>query len=186
MCHVFFLEQGFYRLFALLYMCVPLVVVADWIVESGRSEQQYFEMLEVEDLASLLKEFYFCVCTKKQERYSRSAYKNIRAGLQRHLESKPFYRKYVISKDREFSEANHVFQGYLAKLGKDGLDRTTRKREIEQEDIKKLYDNVFQDTAQGLLYRTFYEVVSHFGRRGREGLRQLSKGFLTLKTDASG
>ncbi len=79
-----------------------------------------------------------------------------------------------------------VFQGYLAKLCKDGLGCTTHKREIEQEDIKRLYDNVFQDTAQGLLYCTFYEVVSHFGWRGREGLHQLSKGFLTLKADASG
>ena len=37
------------------------------------------------------------------------AYKNIHAGIQRHLESKPFYRKFSITRDSEFKEANNVY-----------------------------------------------------------------------------
>ena len=143
-------------------------------------------MLSEDVLAALLKKFYYGVRTKKGELYSRSGFKGLRAGLQRRLEGKPFYRTFNIAHDRQFNEANQVYLGYLARLKKTGLDRTTHKKIIHQADVKKLYEHVFTNTPQGLSYRVFYEIMLHFGRRGREGLRDLSKDFLELKTDANG
>ncbi len=123
---------------------------AEWLVESKRKPDAKFEHLSPEELAPLLKDFFYGVRTKKNTRYSKSAYKSIRAGLQRHLESKPYYQKFTIAKDAAFKEANQVFSGYLAKLKKDGLDRTKHKRTILPGDVAKLYREVFTDTPQGL------------------------------------
>lgn len=37
-----------------------------------------------------------------------------------------------------------------------------------------------------LLYKTFFEVSLHFGRRGREGLRELTKSDIIFKKDVDG
>ena len=158
----------------------------DFLSETGRKEQVEFEKLSAEDLAPLLKEFYYGVRSKKNERYSRSAFKSICAGLQRHLDGKPYFRKFSLSKDNVFKEANHVYDGYLAKLKKDGLDKTAHKKTILPGDVARLYKYVFTDSPQGLLYRVFFEIILHFGRRGRENLRRLTPGFLKLETDDRG
>ena len=141
--------------------------LSDWMVETKRDKKMGpFEKLSAEQLAPLLKEFYYGVRSKKNQRYSRSAYKSIRAGLQRHLEGKPYYHKFSLTKDKVFSEANFVFDGYLSKLKKDGLDKTQHKKTILPGDVAKLYSDVFTNTPQGLLYRVFFEIILHFGRRG--------------------
>ena len=78
-----------------------------------------FEKLPDEELGTLLEEFYCCARTRDNKEYSKSGLKGIRAGLQRHLEGKPWYRKCVISTDKAFMEANQAFNGVLAKLKKD-------------------------------------------------------------------
>ena len=145
-----------------------------------------FEDLSAEDLASLLKEFYYCVRTKDNKEYSRSAFKGIRAGLQRHLEGRPFCKKFAIQKDREFCEANQVFNGYMCKIQREGKDKKTLKKTILPGDITKLYTTVFNDTPQGLLYRVFYEITQHFGQRGRETLRDFKPNSLKLCVDDDG
>ena len=129
---------------------------AEWMVETKCQHLGLFEKLTAEQLAPLLKEFYFGVHSKKNQRYSRSAYKSIRAGLQRHLEGKPYYKKFSLAKDKVFSEANFVYEGYLSKLKKDGLDKTKHKKTILPGDVEKLYSHVFTNTPQGLLYRVFF------------------------------
>ena len=124
--------------------------------------------------------------TKDNKEYSRSALNSIRAGIQRHLQSPPFNHKFSISLDKEFTEANNVLSGVIAKLKKDIKDKTTHEKEILKGDGEKLYTNVFTDTPQGLQYRVFYEIMLHLGRRGREGLHLMNKNFLKLKKDAKG
>ncbi len=160
--------------------------VTDWLFESGRKDQLDFEELPPEEIADLLCEFYYAVRKQDGNEYSKSALKGIRAGLQRYLEGKPFFRKFSLSRDSIFNEANTVFDGYIAKLKKDGKDIEEHKEEIPPEDERKLYDCVFTDTPQGLLYRVFFEVVKHFGRRGRENLRNMTPAYFTMEKDGSG
>ena len=144
-------------------------VFSEWPVESGNKEINEFEKLSPEKLGELLEEFYFGVRSKSGKEYSRSAFKSIQAALQWHLESKPYDRKINLSQDPEFLEANQVFDGYMSRLRKEGKDKTQHKEPITREEAQKLYSHVFVDTPQGLQFRDFYEIVMHFGRRGREG-----------------
>ncbi len=79
-----------------------------------------------------------------------------------------------------------MYDGYLNKLCEDGKDTSEHKPPIEPADIDKLYEKVFVDTPQGLQYRMFYELLMHFGRRGREGLRELRKDTFEVKEDGNG
>ena len=125
---------------------IVVLSFADWLVESGHGKDVNFEMLPPSDIAKLLKEFYCAVRTKQRQYYSRSAYKGILAGIQSHLEGKPFFHTFNIIRDSNFIQANHCYSGYLAKLKKSGMDHTTHKKQILPGDVKKLYNEVFTDT----------------------------------------
>ena len=142
--------------------------------------------MDVERLNFLLRKFYFAARTTSGKRYSRSAYKNLRLGIQRHLQSEPYNREFSIVKDSAFKGANKVFDGYLSALREEGGDTTQHKEEIEPEDVQRLYDIVFDDTPRGLQMRVFYELCYHFGRRGREGLRLLHRNSFKVFKDANG
>ncbi len=124
--------------------------------------------------------------TSAGERYSKSAYKNLRAGMQRHLQSPPHNKLFDIIKDRIFKPANIVFEGYMVKIREEGKDHTQSRPSIDRDDAKRLYAKVFTDTPTGLQHHLFYELCMHFGRRGREGLRLLRKDSFQLKKDARG
>ena len=70
----------------------------------------------------------------------------------------------------------------MAKLRKDGKENTEQKKEILKGDVEKLYSVVFTGRPQRLLYHVYYEVVLHFGRSGREDLRQMTNDFLKLSS----
>ncbi len=77
-------------------------------------------------------------------------------------------------RDRVFQNANQVFSGYMTKLREEGKDINQPKETIVPEDVKKLYSKVFTNTPQGLQSRIFFKICLHFGRWGREGLRELA------------
>ena len=182
--YVFITDFSFSILYILKTDEFSILTVTDWLMESGHRKEVDFEMLPTTDIVKLLKEFYCAIRTKQRQYYSRSAYKGIRVGIQRHLEGKPFYRTFNII--CEFIQANHCYSGYLAKLKKQGMDHTTHKKQILPGNVQKQYDEVFTDTPQGLLYRVFYLVILHMGHQGWEGLRELKKDFLILKVDDEG
>ena len=73
----------------------------------------------------------------------------------------------------------------MVNIRRSGRDTTKSKSAICSEDFPKIYE-VFSDTPQGLQYRVFFEVGIHFGRRGREGLRELKKDSFVLKRNSEG
>ena len=91
-------------------------------------------------------------------------------------------------KDKVFQGANQVIAGVMKQMRRDGLDTTKHKDAIPEEDMRKLYDSrtLSNDNATSLLHKVFFELCLHFGRRGREGLRDLKKGSFDIKKDASG
>ncbi len=159
---------------------------SDWLIESKKSESLEFEKLNAEDMAVLLRDFYFCVRQTNGERYSKSAFKNLRAGLHRYLVSPPHNKMYNIMKDRIFQKANQVYDGYMTAIRAEGKDINKPKPTIAPEDVVRLYRYVFPNTPQGLQYRVFFEICLHFGRRGREGLRLLTRDTYEVKVDPTG
>lgn len=147
-----------------------------------------------EDLANNLRHFYACVRKQPEpgsmagEDYSRSGYRNIRAGLQRHLVSPPHNRQINIMSDIDFQKANQVFNGKIKGLKKEGKDVTKHKPAIAEEDMALFYKSgVLSDTNPTSLQRkVFVELALHFGRRGREGWRTMKKNSFSVNKDAKG
>ena len=68
-----------------------------------------------------------------------------------------------------------------------GLDVTSHKAPICQQDVHKMYSTLFsQKSPWCLLYKVFFEITLHFARRGREGLRDLTKSTFKFVRDADG
>ena len=67
-----------------------------------------------------------------------------------------------------------------------GNDVTQHKSAIQKEDMTKIRDNLKLNTPQGLQDKVFIDIVLQFARRGREGLRELTKDSMSIKTDAAG
>ena len=145
-----------------------------------------FEGLETIELADCLRRFYVAARAKNGERYSKSAFKNLRAAIQRYLTSPPINRAINIVTDREFKAANEVYDACLVEIRRLGLDRSRPKPAVLPGDVQKLYKNVFFDSPVGLQRRVFFEVGIHFGRRGREGLRELTKNSFKINIDDEG
>ena len=145
-----------------------------------------FENLEKEELASLLRRFYAEIRKKNGDLYSRSGLINVRASIQRHLAAPPYNVTYSIQKDREFLSANQVIQAQVKQLRKLGKDETKHKDLIEEEDMAKIKGKMDTNTATGLQQKVFLDILTHFARRGQEGLRELTKTSIIICKDSTG
>ena len=63
----------------------------------------------------------------------------MRSGIQRYLVSAPYNRKIDLHNDKEFMVSNHVYDGMLKKMKREGKDKTQHKEVIEEQDIAKCY-----------------------------------------------
>ena len=179
MCLVSMLLLSHYNVCLISYF-----LLIDWLIAVNESPD--FEDMSQDVLATHLERFYCAARTKGNTSYSKSAMRNIRSGLQRHLANPPYSKNYNILVDESFRQANLTYSGYICKLRRQNLEKTKHKATILEEDVAKLYEHVFDETAQGLQRRVFLEVCLHFGRRGREGLRSLRKDSFEIKRDGNG
>jgi len=144
-----------------------------------------FEKLDEEQLASHLRSFYATAVTKKDGRpFSKSGMINLRSGLNRHLRLPPHNRTLNLMRDREFQGANQVFLGKIRLNKQDGHDTSKARPSISEADLQKLYQNYFADiesNTQILQHKVFFDLLYHLGRRGKEGLRSLSRDSFAIK-----
>jgi len=147
-----------------------------------------FEEDSPEELNAKLRVFYGELRSGKGDHYSKSSLVNIRAGLNRHMTSPPFNRALNIMHDREFQGSNQVFYGTMRALRQAGLDRSEHHAAITEEDMCKMYTSgvLGTDDPVSLQLKVYVEVALHFCRRGREGLRELTKGSFCEKVDKDG
>ena len=149
-----------------------------------------FEEVPVDELAEILRKFYGTVLTKTHKEYSRSGMINIRSGINRHLRSPPFKKSYDLMNDRPFMQANLVLTGRLRDNKEKGLDVSSPRTAMEKQDVEKLFNN-YLNTAVGdqlntevLLHKVFFDIMYYTGRRGKEGLRNLTKESFAVKIGA--
>ena len=99
----------------------------------------------------------------------------------------PHNRQINIMKDTVFQKSQQAFTGALRRLRKDGPNEAQHKEVIKDEDLERMYERVLGNkNAWHLLYKVFFEVGLHFARRGREGLRELTKDSFIIKRDSYG
>ena len=79
---------------------------------------------------------------------------------------------------------NTIFKSQVRTLRVEGKDITKHKPVIEKEDMTKITSNLKTDSPVGLQQRVFIDLMLHFGRRGREGLRELKRESFVIKKGA--
>ena len=89
-------------------------------------------------------------------------------------------------KDVVFQSGNQVVTGLIKELRRGGLDTTKNKTAIEPKDVELMYSSgvLPNKTPQSLQYKVFFELCLNFGRRGKEGLRELKKSSFVVAGDA--
>ena len=145
-------------------------------------------------LSEILRKFYAEVKSEKGQPLTPSTLTGIRAAIHRHLTSAPVSRSVNIMQDSEFLSANKMFEAKCKLYTKDMNPKPTHKSSIAAGDMVKLRqyfseglgtDNSWADNERLLEY-VWFSLCFHFGRRGREGWRELTKQSFGLKADDTG
>lgn len=150
--------------------------------------QPDFGQVEEENIAGLLRQFYGEMASKEGRSYSKSSILGIRAAIQRHFTGPEVNRNINIVSGPAFRAANDVITGILRDLKKEGEDKSKSHPPISELDLKQIYSTktLSDDTPSSLQLKIFFEVCLHFGRRGREGLRELKKDQVVFLYDDTG
>lgn len=166
-------------------MCL-LCVFLDWLVEKGLDTN--FEKLDDEALCNLLRRFYGEIVTKEGESYSRNSLLGPLGAIQRYLIGETVQRVPNIFSGTQFKAANSVLTGKIRKMKKEGCDASKSHPAIAESDIKLMYSTktLCDDNPTSLQLKVYYESGLHFGRRGKEGLRELKKTDIKFKRDEIG
>ena len=157
---------------------------ADWRASKGLPVS--FEGEAADALVTHLRQLYADVWNKKGERYGRSVLVNLRASIQRHLTSPPYNRIIDLSKDREFTPANNMLKAQLKVNRTEGRDESVHKKAIPDCDMDHIFNRLTLSNPIDLEMRIFIDIMLHFGRRGREGLRELRRDSFQIKVDGNG
>lgn len=166
-----------------------LCLISDYLIDKRKDAD--FEYLPDTLLAALLRQFFAEVRKKDKKPYSKSGMINLRAGLNRYLQSPPFNRIINLMRNDCFQNANSVFTGVLRTNKDAGLDTGTPKTSILPADLDKLYTDYFMPGLETgdteiLQHKIFVDLIYFMGRRAKEGLRQLKKEYFQLKYTPEG
>lgn len=158
----------------------------DWLIENDMPVA--FENLDPSELGPLLKKFYGEMISAKGKEYSKSSVLCIRACIQRHLSLPPHEKNLNIMFGPCFKAANAVLTGKLKIMKAKGLDKAQSHAPIDKHDIDLLYSSgaLSDSNPTSLQHKVYFEISMHFARRGREGLRELNKDDILIKTTPSG
>lgn len=163
-------------------------VFLEWLIETNRSAD--FETLPDEILAGILREFFGAVRKQSQKEYSRSGLINLRAGLNRYLQDPPNRCIINLMHNPIFQNANKVFYGHMRVNKQKGLDVSRPKEPISQADLEKVYEyfqaGLVNGDLQILQHKVFFDLMYFTGRRGKQGLWDLTKDSFALKETADG
>ena len=170
-------------MYSLVYF---LFLLTDWC--NSRRVSTDFEMIPVEELAKLLREFYGAVRQRSGQLYSLPSYRGLRAAIQRHLNNPPFSRNINIISGPQFSRANHVFDGVIKTMKVEGRDVSQPHPPIAKGDLEKMFQSgqLAMTSPTSLQRLVWFYLEFHFCRRGSEGLRELRKDSFIVKEDDEG
>ena len=126
------------------------------------------------------------VLTKSGKEYSRSGMINLRSGINRHLTGPDHQKNIDLMQDQDFLQANKVFTGRMRDNKEKGLDVSQKRMSILKEDMEKLFNEYFKTrleigNTEVLMHKVFFDVVYYTGRRGKEGLKELTKTSFDVK-----
>ena len=155
----------------------------DFLVEKALSPD--IESMEESTLAAYLRYFYSSLRKQDGGYFSPSSLGCIRAAIHRYLTSAPVSRPINLIEDSNFSSANKMLKALASKYIKNG-GKEKRFDSIEKEDLVKLRDYFKRENPTQLQDEVIFNILLHFGQRGREHLRLLTKASISFSTDSDG
>jgi len=113
---------------------------------------------------------------------------SLRNGIERFLNTPPNNRGISFNKDPQFVLSNQMLDAKRKQLKKDGLQNTTHKPAVEQEDLEKLTNGEILSLTQplSLLRNVWFHISLYWCRHGFEGQRRLKKNSFVFSEDANG
>ena len=147
-----------------------------------------FKTITPNELNEILRKFYAEVKSEKGTMLTPSSMTGIRAAIMRTILSPPYSRNMNIISDREFATANDMFSAKAKLYYKTHNKKPTHKAYIEQSDMTLLgqyFANALADPVK-LQEFNWFNICFQFGRRGREGWRELKKDHFQINTDTKG
>lgn len=155
----------------------------DFLVEKKLSPE--IESMEESRLAEYLRYFYSSLRKQDGGFFSPSSLGCIRAALHRYLTSAPVSRPINLMKDATFLSANKMLKALASKYIKTG-GKEKRFDSIEKEDLIKLRNYFQRENPTQLQDEVIFNILLHFGQRGREHLRLLTKSSISFSSDSDG
>ena len=149
-----------------------------YLQEKGLDEN--FENYDATQLDTTLAKFYTEARSKTGEMYKKASLASIRHGLNRHITN------FDIINAPEFAKSTTAFKAMNVELKKLGLGGIEHHPPVEQKDLEKLYSSFDLDVPESLQFKVFVDIMLHFGRRGRENLRELQVTDFACTTDSHG
>ena len=116
---------------------------------------------------------------------------NLRAGINRHIQSPPCNCTLDIMNDAPFLPANKVFTSRMRENKEKGLDVSKPRESIDQDDLNILFENYFKPGVERgdtyvLFLKVLFDILYYTGCHGEEGLRELNKKLFDVKTGSDG
>lgn len=145
------------------------------------------ETMPIKYLSQYLR-FWYATSTKKDGKlYAPATLICMRAAVNRYLNESVVDRKVNIITDKDFNASNNALMAKIAKYIKTNTNsEKSGYQAIDENDLKLLSKYFDRSTPQVLQHEVFYVIVYHFGYRGREWLRGITKHSLKLHTDPNG
>ena len=128
-----------------------------------------------EELVNILRRFYVEAHSHDGKYYSRNSMRAIRAGLDRYLTKENI--NFSITTDREFKPANDALNAHLIELAHEGkISSTKHKPALIPQDVEIPYEKkqLGLETPESLLQTAWFNIMLHFGKRGRENMREMT------------
>ena len=110
----------------------------------------------------------------------------MRAAIQRFLTSSSVNREINIIDGQEFQLANATLKASIALFLRQNRGRDASTQAIDEEDLKLLSAYFNRASPERLQHEVFYSLIYHFGYRGREWLRSITKDSVKVCVDECG
>ncbi|XP_069132874.1 uncharacterized protein [Argopecten irradians] len=159
-------------------------LIKEWLALHKMSNN--IETMDAITLNNSLERFYVGASTRDGKPYTRSTLVGIRASMNRYMQALPIGNLYSVLKSDVFASSNAVLEKLCSR--DKGRERTTIKKCLSSHDISKLMSSGVLSTCNPLsvVRKVWFDLTLHFGIKGKEAIRTLTKDSFILETDEKG
>ncbi|CAC5409680.1 KCTD1_15 [Mytilus coruscus] len=159
-------------------------IFKEWLIWNNLDPD--FETLSGSKLNKFLERFYKEVRSKDGKPYTRSTIVGIRASINRYMNSLPESCRLSILKHEAFSSSNALLE--RMNLEDKNRPKTTIKRIISANDLTTLMRSsvIEANVPSSLVRKVWIDLCLHFGMKGKEAIRTLTKESFLFETDENG